>query len=238
MTVCVYRDGKLAADGLVTMGNIAENKQVIKIGKIWEDAVSGQRSLDKDSLEYPLEFAMYAGSGACRHFSRFFRWFISVDHPGIDHDEYLDIEDSREIEDPIEMCIIFKHSNIVRMYDNDYTSDVFVDLPKDSIHTIGSGGIIAKAILEYDPKADLNKVIETVSKVDVFCGGNAVIIEFEEDPEYNEEELDKLRAELLKSDLESLKIQLKDKGINLSVIKDSGSESVKDVKSIPKNFKS
>ena len=35
MTVCVYHNGKLAADSLVTHGNIAGDGKVTKIDKFW-----------------------------------------------------------------------------------------------------------------------------------------------------------------------------------------------------------
>lgn len=219
MTVCVYHNEQLAADSLVTLGNIAGDGKVIKIGMIYEDLVTGERSTDKTVLKFPKEFAMYAVSGAVRHFSRFLRWFTSVDHAGIDHNESIIIDTPEEIEDPIEIMVIFKDYDIVRIYDSDYTKDLFVDLPKkDVIHTVGSGGIIAQAILTYDPTAELLSVIKAVSKVDIYCGGEPVLLAFSEDPEYDEKEMESFREQHVKETTEQVVAQLQDAGIDVKIV--------------------
>lgn len=232
MTVCVYHNGKLAADSLVTLGNIAGDGKVTKIGMIYEDLVSGERSTDKDSLQFPVDFAMYAVSGAVRHFSRFLRWFISVDHAGIDHNESITIEDPEDIEDPIEIMVVFKKHDIVRVYDSDYTRDLFVDLPKEGvIHTVGSGGVIAQAILTYDPTADVEDVIKAVTKVDIYCGGDPSCLSFSEDPEYDQDELTKAKQKHDAQVTEQVVQQLKDAGIDVKVVeKTTEPEVVSEVK--------
>lgn len=218
MTVCVYHNGKLAADSLVTLGNIAGDGKVTKIGMIYEDLVSGDRSTDKSSLTFPVEFAMYAVSGAVRHFSRFLRWFVSVDHAGIDHNDSVTIEDPEEIEDPIEIMVIFKGHDIVRVYDSEYTRDLFVDLPKEGvIHTVGSGGVIAQAILTYDPTAAIIDVIKAVTKVDIYCGGEPSLIEFSEDPEYDKDAIEKAQSQHNEKVTEQVIAQLKEAGIDVQV---------------------
>lgn len=233
MTVCVYHNGKLAADSLVTLGNIAGDGKVTKIGMIYEDIVTGVRSTDKDALQFPVEFAMYAVSGAVRHFSRFLRWFISVDHAGIDHNESITIEDPEDIEDPIEIMVIFKEHDIVRVYDSDYTRDLFVDLPKEGvIHTVGSGGVIAQAILTYDPTADVEAVIKAVTKVDIYCGGEPSCLEFSEDPEYDEEEITKAKSAHDAEVTEQVVAQLKEAGIDVKIVeKTTEPEQVTEAKS-------
>lgn len=219
MTVCVYHNGKLAADSLVTLGNIAGDGKVVKIGKIYEDLVSGERATDKTTLTFPTEFAMYAVSGSVRHFSRFLRWFITADHAGIDHNDSTIIEDPEDIEDPIEIMVIFKDHDIVRIYDSDYTRDLFVDLPKEGvIHTVGSGGIIAQAILTYDPSAELINVIQAVTKVDIYCGGEPMLLEFSEDPEYDEAEVQQAQLQHNEKVTEHVISQLKDAGIDVQVV--------------------
>lgn len=225
MTVCVYKDGKLSADSLATLGNIKSDGKVVKIGMIYESITTGERSENKDELEYPVEFAMYAVSGSVRYFSRFLRWFISVDHAGIDHNELIDIDDSEVIEDPIEIMVIFKNHNIVRVYDSDYPRDVFVDLPKDNtIHTVGSGGVIAQAILTYDPNADLVEVVRAVTRVDIFCGGEPMLLEFSEDPEYDEEEIQKCSAEHQRQATIELVEELQKQGIDVKVVTNKSEE--------------
>ena len=219
MTVCVYHNGKLAADSLVTLGNIAGDGKVTKIGMIYEDKVSGVRSTDKSSLDFPVDFAMYAVSGAVRHFSRFLRWFISVDHAGIDHNESITIEDPEDIEDPIEIMVIFKNHDIVRVYDSEYTRDLFVDLPKEGvIHTVGSGGVIAQAILTYDPTADVEDVIKAVTKVDIYCGGDPSCLSFSDDPEYDEDLLAIAQAKHNEQVSQQVVQQLKDAGIDVQIV--------------------
>lgn len=216
MTVCVYHNGVLAADSLATMGGTVGNEHVIKIGMVYEDLVSKERSLNKDELDFPVEFAMYALAGSVRYFSRFLRWFISVDHAGIDHNENFVVEDIEDVDDGIEIMVIFKNHDIVRLYDSDYTRDLFVDLPKEgSIHTVGSGGLIAQAILTYDKTASLVDVIQSVIKVDIFCGGEVKTLQFTEDPVYDQKELAIAKTEFASESLASVLSTLKEAGIEV-----------------------
>ncbi|AND75273.1 peptidase HslV family [Acinetobacter phage vB_AbaM_ME3] len=221
MTVCVYHNGVLAADSLATMGGTVGNEHVVKIGMVYEDLVSGERSLNKEDLDFPTEFAMYALAGSVKYFSRFLRWFVSVDHAGIDHNENFTVEDIEEVDDPIEIMVIFKNHDIVRLYDSEYTRDLFVDLPKeDSIHTVGSGGLIAQAILTYDKTAPLVEVIQSVIKVDIFCGGEVKTLQFGEDPVFDSAEVEEAKAKLAADSLSSVISTLKEAGIDVKVAED------------------
>ena len=44
MTVCVYHNGVLAGDSLITTGNIASSGPLTKIGMIYEDLVTHERA--------------------------------------------------------------------------------------------------------------------------------------------------------------------------------------------------
>lgn len=229
MTVCVYHNDVLAADSRVTLGGTIGNEHVIKIGLIYEDLVSKERSLDKTTLKYPVEFAMYALAGSCRHFNRFLRWFVSVDHAGIDHNESFAPEEVEDIDEAIEVMVVFKNYDFIRLYDQDYTKDVFTDLPKtDSIHTIGSGGLCAQAILTYDPWANLVDVVKAVTKVDVFCGGDIKSLRFGDDPEYDEEELKEASKAFADASVESVISSLKEAGIEVSLVSKDDAQKVSD----------
>lgn len=221
MTVCVYHNNVLAADSLATISGTVGNEHVIKIGMVYEDLVSGERSLKKEDLKFPTEFAMYALSGSVRYFSRFLRWFVSVEHAGIDHNENFVVEDIEEVDDPIEIMVIFKNHDIVRFYDSDYTRDLFVDLPKeDSIHTVGSGGLIAQAVLTYDKTAPLVDVIKSVIKVDIYCGGEVKTLQFGDDPIFDEDELESAKAKLAADSLTSVLASLKEAGIDVRTVQE------------------
>lgn len=216
MTVCVYHNGVLAGDSLITTGNIASSGPLTKIGMIYEDLVTHERATDPTELKYPVEFAMYALAGCIRQFSRFLRWFISVDHAGVDHNELNPIKDPENIEDDIEVMLIFKNLNIVRSYDSKYTQDLFVDIPKDgSVHVIGSGGTAAQAIITYDKQADLTQVIEAVTKVDIYCGGSVSHLSFSVDPCYDAVQLKKDELEYNSKVSRQVISQLKEAGVEV-----------------------
>lgn len=182
MTVCVYKDGVLASDALVTTGTLSHLTPYKKIGMIYKSVVNGERSLscDPNTLQDPSEFAMYALSGELRSYSKFLRWFINHPISGYDHEDYLlGLEDIPESQENVSALIIFKDKPICRTYDSDYLKDLFIEYPREgSVICIGAGSKIAEGILSYDPSANIKDVIEAVSRVDTTCGNGVLSLSF------------------------------------------------------------
>lgn len=187
MTVCVYHQNVLAADTLATAGTSIVSKSHIKIGMIYQDALTGQRSLNLESLSFPEEFAMYAVAGAAAIVNKFLRWFINTDHPIIDHEDFTGEDvDYIEPEAPFEAMVIFKDSEVVRLYDSDYLNNTFVDTSSEEITSIGCGSLSALAINAYDPKASSIDIIKAVIQIDIACGGSIATLQFTSESLYDE----------------------------------------------------
>lgn len=233
MTVCVYHNDVLAADSLVTLGGLSVNESYVKIGKIYQDVVSKKRSVNKDDLQFPEEFAMYAVAGSLRFIPRFLRWFVTAKHPGVDHNLPVLIDDYDETEDAIEVMVIFKDYNIVRLYDSEYMRDLFVDYTKNVISAIGAGIESATAILAYDPNASLVDVLEAVKKVQTSCGGQIETLCFGETFVHDKEELEKAKRLYVDEESTALVESLAELGIE---IKFQDEDEPEDNKNKPKYF--
>lgn len=173
MTICIYSNGTMIADSMITNGDIVESTNFKKVFKVYEDAITGDRSLDKTKLSYPKEFALVAVAGCIKLVSRFLRWFIHADHPFIDHEDHIKVEGEEPKEYTLQAIVAFKDKSIVRLYDNDYELDLYVDYEDyPGFHvSIGSGAIIADSVLMHDKSTDLRSAVECAIKLEIHCGG-------------------------------------------------------------------
>lgn len=176
MTICVYKDNALYADGRCTTSSgllISDNYK--KVGYIYEDVVTGVRSINKDSLENPELFAMYAFAGQLDHLQKFLRWFVDQEfHPNIDIEtdkSFDEISITVQEEVTLQAIVVFKNYDIVREYTSTYEEHLYIDFTKDTFVMIGSGAISALAIYNSNPLIDPLLLIENVCKTSISCGG-------------------------------------------------------------------
>ncbi len=177
MTTCVYYRGQLATDKLVVSGPVKYADLFIKTGMIFKDRYTNVKSTNKDELENPVEYAMYGFAGTLRNLSRFLRWFISRDHPHIEHQSHQEVPDD-DITDDFEIIVIFKDKDIIRLYDNQYNKDLFTDFSKEETIALGSGSNLARTLLVYDPEASWEKIFKAVSTVDLQTGSQFEVLSF------------------------------------------------------------
>lgn len=188
MTICVYKNGILAADSLATIGTTAVSFSFKKIGMIFEDALTGERALDPELLDFPEEFAMYAIAGSASESDKFLRWFINKDHPVIDHYDSFEKTTTDSVDSFVSL-IIFKNSDIIRRYEDDYQLDKFIDVTKSSFMAIGCGYLAAIAINNYDADASSADIVSSVMQIDIACGGNVNTLSFSTKEYYTKESL-------------------------------------------------
>lgn len=192
MTICVYYKDVLVADGLVTAATNRISSSYQKIGMIYQDKLTGTRSVDPTLLDFPEEFAMYAISGMVSRVNKFLRWFVNTDHPTIDHEDYTE-EDSLPIdleeEYELHVMVIFKDYDIIRMYNSSYLNHCFIDQSKTGLHAIGCGSLSALAINAYDKEALAVDIVKAVITIDIACGGTILKMSFSDECLYDEKSL-------------------------------------------------
>jgi len=175
MTICIYKDGVLGADGRTTYtdGTIVTDNAV-KIGLIWESKVDGTRSIYKDTLEEPKLFAAYGFAGAAFYMKKFVRWLTTTEHPDIDSENNLDFDAcdiTLDPDVPMSGMVVFVDYDFVRLYSSEYESHIYLDLPSNELVAIGSGEKIAKAINATNSLMRVDTIITNVAKLNTTCGG-------------------------------------------------------------------
>jgi hypothetical protein len=178
MTICVYKDNELAADGRVTIndGTYILSDCQNKTGIVYEGS-DGVRSELPETLIEPKIFAWYAYAGSLILKQNFIQWFLSNDHPLIDAEVSETFSASTAVpldtsDDGFTGIVIFKDYDIVRHYVHSYESHLFADFSRNQPLAVGSGSIAALSILTHDSKLSAYEVVSSVCKVVTSCGGS------------------------------------------------------------------
>lgn len=186
MTVCIYKNNALYADGRCTSGGgILINDDYTKIGAIYEDTETGLRSILPENLDNPKLFAIYGFAGQLDHLQKFLRWFVSVPlHP------IIDAEIDESFDDPlvtvsdevgIQALVVFNDYDIVREYTNSYESHLYIDFKKSDFVVIGSGTVPAMALHSSDSTMNPLDILKHVCKTSLTCGGTLKTISLEQE---------------------------------------------------------
>ncbi len=186
MTVCIYKNNKIVTDSRCTyQGDYVISDKFKKVGYIYECLSTGTRSLHPENLVHPTFFAMYCLAGMPEQVPKFLRWFIEQPHPDIDDELNECFNDPILTFDPddtaLQIMVVFKNYDIVRLYSSNYEQHVYIDFKQDDCITIGSGGIAALAIHSYDPSAEPEAIIKSVIDTVNSCGGDVITLEFDSD---------------------------------------------------------
>jgi len=176
LTICIYKDNSLYADGrCTTSSGLLISDSYKKVGYIFEDKETGVRSINKDSLENPKLFAIYAFAGQLDHLQKFLRWFVEQEfHPIVDTEcdkSFEEISITVQEDVAIQAIVVFNDYNIVREYTSTYEEHLYVDFTKDQFVMIGSGAVAALSIHNSNPQMHPTQIIENVCKTSISCGG-------------------------------------------------------------------
>jgi hypothetical protein len=196
MTVCIYKDNELHADGRCTSANGTLITDTFKkIGYVYENLDDGTRTVNtpSDMNNYEI-FAMYAFAGEVEQLGKFLRWVCVTTHPTVDIEFDDDILEPTVTVDydcvAIQALLIFSDMDIVRSYSSNYEEHLYVDHSKDQFISIGSGSSAALAIYRHDPSLTTKEIIESVFKISITCGGQIRSISLDTSPTSLEKILD------------------------------------------------
>lgn len=177
MTICIYKDDALYADGRCTAAGLIVTDSFKKIGIIYENLDDGTRTVKpKDALDNYSVYAMYAFAGEVNQLGKFLRWVCTATHPMVDIEYDDDIFDSVVTIDSEEVglqaILVFNDEDIVRVYSADYEEHLYVDYDKSDFVAIGSGSHIALTLNKHDSKLTASQIIDSVVKTSITCGGD------------------------------------------------------------------
>lgn len=190
MTICIYKNNSLYADGrCTTTSGLLINDNYKKVGYIYEDSETGVRSINKDSLENPTLFAIYAFAGQLDHLQKFLRWFVDQElHPGVDIESDKSFDDvviTVQEDVALQAIVVFKNHNIVREYTSTYEEHLYIDFTKNDFVMIGSGAVAALSIYNSNINITPEDLIKYVCQTSISCGGTMRSVSITDEPDSN-----------------------------------------------------